>query len=281
MDTTMTRDGIYTPVGFGRAFLGQFRLLWTSGRPLLLLIGLLGLLALAGEPWVESDIARVFLTWPAWLLFLGPFWAFVVWHQEGPANRLYFWSNPVARTTNTLSRVAAGAAWLWLLYAVMLMVALLLAGLAGETAQFGMMSIQGWISLFAAPLLGYLIVSVLTVPSDYPTRWFLGLLLGIPLILSLLDEWFDIEPFLRRILVPLSHEQWGLGPTIVAPFLLGVREIKAIVEEGRAGFDPSVSSFDPATWWLAVPLWVLFWAGLVAFLATRHPDTYPRIRKSS
>ncbi|NIU77485.1 MAG: hypothetical protein GWN71_29205, partial [Gammaproteobacteria bacterium] len=46
----------------------------------------------------------------------------------------------------------------------------------GEAWQLAEIGVGGWLNFFTGPLIGYLAVSILTVPSDYPIRWFFGLL---------------------------------------------------------------------------------------------------------
>lgn len=279
METSPGREGRYEPLGFGGAFAQQFRLLWMSRRPLLMMVGFLGLLALAGEPWSDNPTARLLTLWPLWLIFVGPFWAFAVWHQEGPSNRLYFWSQPVSRTGHTMARVAAGAAWLWVLYGLLILAALVFGMFDGDAAQYGEIGFPGWLSMFVSALIGYLIISVLTVPSDYPIRWFLGFLLGVPIIISLLDEWIGLEGVVRRILTPLIDDRWGLGVTMVAPFLIELTELQRTMEGGGSGMRGQGFAFTLELWWVMMPLWVAFWVGTTALFASRHPDLFPRWRR--
>lgn len=275
----MPREGTYRPLGFGGAFLQQFRLLWMSRRPLLLMVAFLGLLALAGEPWNDSSLARLLTLWPLWLMFVGPFWAFAVWHQEGPSNRLYFWSQPVSRTGQSLARVAAGAAWLWVLYAFLILTAFVFATFDGDAGQLAEIGPHGWVSLFASPLIGYLVISVLAVPSDYPIRWFLGFLFGFPITISLLDEWAGLEDVVRTILTPLVDDRWGLGVTLIAPFLIELGEVRGLIDGGGSGMTSQDVEFTLGLWWVIMPLWIAFWAGLTALFAARHPDEFPRWRR--
>lgn len=278
MEGTMEREGSYRPIGFGKAFTEQFRLLWLSRRPLFMMLGIIGLLALFGEPWTERPEARLFSMWAVWILLAGPIWGFAVWHNEGPGNRLYFWSHPVSRTTHSLSRVAAGAAWLLVLYAALVLGAVVFAALDGDLAQFGPVGLTAWVALFTGPLIGYLLITVLTVSSDHPIRWFLGILLGVPLILSLLDEWLGLNEIMEVILRPLTSQDWGLAMTIVAPFLLAVARVHEML--GGRGSSGVGNEFDMANWWVAMPLWILFWLALVVLLARRHPDVLPRWRRA-
>lgn len=278
MEATIERVAPAHPVGFAGAVGEQVRLLWQSRRPLLMFAGLVGVLALAGEPWSESDVARLFRPFPVWLVFAGPFWGFAVWHNEGPASRLYFWSHPVSRSTHTLARVVAGAVWLVAIYAALIGAAALLALFDGNVAQLGHPGPVAWLDFFLAPLIGYLIISVLTVPSDYPIRWFLAVLLGVPITLALLDEWLGMDRFVEWLLEPLTNRTWGLAITMGGPFILALERLGATLRE-ESGPGPFERMFDPQTWWVAVALWLLFWAGLVVLLASRHPDALPRVRR--
>lgn len=278
METTMEREGTYGAYGFGKAFGEQFRLLWMSRRPLFMLVGIVGLLALFGEPWSERPTARLFSIWPFWVLLAGPIWAFALWHKEGPADRLYFWSQPVSRTAHSLGRVAAGAAWLFVLYLALLLAGTVFGLLDGNLAQFGPVGLTAWVALFTGPLIGFLAISVLAVCSDHPIRWFLGILLAVPLLLVLLDEWLGLDYLIEVILKPISSEDWGLGTTIIAPLITAMARVHNVF------FDSGSSSvgdeFDVASWWIAMPLWILFWVGLVVLLARRHPDVFPRWRRA-
>lgn len=288
MENAVEREGTYGAVGFGKALTEQFRLLWMSRRPLFMMLGIVGFLSLFGEPWADRPapdsnswlaMSRLFTIWPIWMLLAGPIWGFAVWHNEGPGNRLYFWSHPVSRTTHSLGRLVAGIAWLFAMYIVLVLAGAAFAALDGDLAQFGVVGFTAWVALFTGPLIGYLLVSVLTVSSDYPIRWFLGLLLGVPLTLSLLDEWLGLDDVLRVILKPLTSEDWGLAMTAAAPFLTAMARVHGVFVEGRDASSVA-DAFDMANWWIAMPLWILFCFGVVVLLARRHPDVFPRWRRS-
>lgn len=280
MDATLQRTTTHEPVGFGTAFTEQFRLLWMSRRPLLMLLGMLGVLALAGEPWGDGPFARLLTPVFIWLVLIGPFWAFVVWHNEGPGNRLYFWSQPVSRTGHSLARVAAGAAWLVILYALLVLAGALFALFDGDLAHFAVPGFAAWVSLFTTPLAGYLIASILTVPSDYPIRWFLAFLFGVPIIVTFMVKAFGLGPALERWATPLLiDETWGFliamfGPAAVAGERLG--DFVAGEPTGGGGLREVV---DYGSWWLNMLLWMLLFLAIVVLLARRHPDAFPRWRR--
>lgn len=283
MEATMTHDSTaaptdgaaYQPVGFGGAVARQLRLLWKSRRPLLLALGLIGLLVLAGEPWSDQELARLLVLFPVWLAFTGPLWAFAVWYHEGPSNRLYFWAHPVSRTGHTLARLTAGLLWLWAVLLLLVAVGYVLALFDGNAEHFSAISAPGWVSLFTGPLIGYLMISVLAVASDYPIRWFLGILFGFPLLMSIFVEFLNLERPVRFLLRPLT-EMWGLPISAFAPFAVDALQAQQAVQGSPTGAE---LPYDPALWWITMPLWALFWVAVVVLVARRHPDGFPRLRR--
>lgn len=278
MDATV--NSAYTPVGFAGAFIRQFKLLWSSRRPLLLGVALLALLVLSGDPWLADPKPRLLTFWPLWLILIGPIWALAIFHNEGPSDRLYHWSLPVDRTAHTLARVAAGAAWLWIHLGLLLGAGALVAAFDGDLWQLGLISAAGWANFFTGPLLGYLLVSVLTVVSDYALRWLLGILFLVPLTLSLLVEWLGLDGMVDTLTRPLSSMDWGLMPVMVGGLGSAVNELEHAL---LAMADPGAMTRggpDVTYWWAATPLWILILAGLVALAASRHPDTLPSLRRS-
>lgn len=272
----------HRPLGFGTAFSRQFMLLWSSRRPLLLIVALLALLTLAGEPWSTDPKVRLFTIWPVWLIVIGPAWAFAVFHNEGPSNRLYHWSLPVSRTSHTLARLAAGLAWLWISYVVLIAAGAAMAGMDGALWQLGEISVAGWVNLFSGPLLGYLAVSVLTVASDFPLRWFFGIILVFPLTLSILDAWLELGALVDTILKPLTAEGWGFFLVLIGGLGGAVAELNGTLHVmENAEQNVARGSFVVEHWWLATLVWTLLIAAAVVGLASRHPDRLPRLRRSA
>lgn len=268
------------PLGFGAGFVRQFRLLWTSRRPFILAVALLALLVLAGEPWSHDPKTRLLTFSPIWLVLVGPVWAFAVFHNEGPSKRLYLWSLPVNRLQHTLARLTAGLVWLWIMYLILILAGIGMAALDGDLWQLGEVSVAGWVNLFTGPLMGYLLVSVLTVASDFPIRWFFGIIFLFPLTLSVLADWLGLDALVEQILKPLSAPDWGLFPVMIGALFESVARLDHTL---RVMADPDFSQPVHVTsvdhWWLAAPFWILLAAGLVVALASRHPDTLPRIRR--
>lgn len=267
-------------VGFTRATAHQFRLLWYTRRPLILAAGMAAIMFLAGEPWNPNPYARFLLVWPVWVAVVGPFWAFAVYHNEGPSSRLYHWSQPVPRHVHSLARLAAGAAWLLLLYVILALAGLLVASLDGDAWQFALIGAAGWANYFMAPLFGYLAISVITLLSDYPIRWFVGILFLVPMTLNFLDRWLDMDALFGWMEEPLVGS-WGLGTSIAGPLNVSWNRIMAAVAERSGETVKYTTDFDISVWWLAAPLWLLALTAVIAAIATVHPDALPRLRRRS
>lgn len=278
MEATMTRSDEYGAIGFGGAFARQFRLLWDSRRPLLLAVALLAVLVLAGDPWTNDAKMRLLTVWPVWLVIVPIIWAFAIFHNEGPSSRHYFWSQPVGRSRHTLARVAAGLAWMWIVYAVLVLGGWIFGLVDGDAWQLAEIGLAGWVNVFTGTLITYLMVSILTIPSDYPIRWFFGIIFFFPLLISLFVEWLEMDDFVRTVLKPLADESWGLGVTLVGG--MG-REVAQLDHTLRSMADPTYSgstNIDLGMWWTVTPVWTLLFVAVVVFIATRHPDRLPKLR---
>jgi hypothetical protein len=268
----------HQPIGFGAALNRQLRLLWTTRRPLLLVVAAMGVLALIGPPFIQENqmggvpVARLLPLWGVFVFLIGPIWAFAVFHNEGPDNRYYHWSHPVSRAGHTLARVAAGAIWLVAAYLVLVVAGFLFAVADGNAWQLTALPGSAWVNFFTGPLIGYLGVSAITVISDYPLRWFIGLVFLFPLVIGLTLGSMGMERVMELLAQPVVHERWGLGPTLGGAFALGAAEVLAEV----TGSAP-VRRGNPADWWLATAFWTVIVAGLTAVMSLRHPDRRPRL----
>jgi len=277
--TTTTYSREYTPVGFGGAFARQFHFLWTSRRPVILAVALLAVLVLAGDPWTADIKMRLFSPWPVWFFVVPIAWAFAVLHNEGPSNRLYFWSHPAGRTNHILARLAAGLAWLWIAYAGLIFAGWIFGLADGDAWHMTELGFTAWMSFFIGPMLVYLSVALLTVPSDYPIRWFFGIMFAVPLLVSLLVDWLDVpDSFLERVFAPLINEDWGFFSAAMGPMMRNISELETTIRV-MANPDYVGRGFDGAALWgVAMPAWVIVTVAVVAFVATRHPDTLPKWR---
>lgn len=272
--STMALQRAHEPVGFGGSLVRQFGLLWTSRRPLLLLVGTAGLMALAGEPLGSNQVARMLSTWPALGVLAGPIWALVIFHNEGPTQRLYHWSQPVSRHVHAMARVAAGAGWLLAIYAVLVLLGLTFAAIDGNGWQLAGLPVASWVNFFTGPLIGYLGVSALAVASDYPFRWLFVILFLIPLVAALVFGWLNLEHIMRTAAQPVTNADWGLGAAIGGAF--GPALVEAIT--AAADSRPMGPVSIPAFWWMATALWAAIFGGLATVLSTVHPDRMPRLR---
>ena len=191
------------------------------------------------------------------------------------SKRLYHWSQPVARHVHSLARLAAGIVWLWAAYLFLAAVAWLLAGLEGDAWQLAELSVAAWVNYLTAPVIGYLAVSLITLVSDYPIRWVVGLLFAVPITMSLLNESLGLDRLVAWLGKPLA-EAWGLAPVMLAPMTRSMRQVARVLDP--AGDGAGMLALDASLWWAAMPLWLLLFVGLAVLLATRHPDVFPRWR---
>jgi hypothetical protein len=278
MESTTSSERTHAPVGFAGAFSHEFKLLWTSRRPLLLVLAGLGLLAIAGRPWDTGPLARLFMVWPVFTVVIGPVWAFAVLHNEGPSHRLYHWSQPVVRHVHSLARIAAGLAWLWIGYGLVAAAAFAFATAEGNVWQLQELGGLAWLNLFTGALLGYLAVSVLTLTSDYPIRWFFGLLFLVPLSLGLLTQWFGLPQLASTLARPITDSAWGLGLALVgamgdATFRVTQAAMGVAVTDGPS----RPLSAEPTSWVLATLLWTVILGTAVVVAAVVHPDRRPQL----
>lgn len=272
-------ESIHRPLGFGAAFTRQFGLLWTSRRPLLLGVALLGLLVLGGEPWADDPKTRLLTLWPIWLIVIGPVWAIAVFYNEGPSQRLYHWSLPVGRLQHTAARLAAGVVWMWILFGVLIGAGAVMGAMDGDLWQFGEIKAAGWVNFFTGPLLGYLAVSVLTVASDYPLRWSFGIMFGFPLLMSTLQAWLGLDEVVETLLKPLGSLDWGLFPVMLGGLGGSVAELQHTLAVMADPQYVSRGGISVEYWWTATPLWILLFVAIVLAVASRHPDKFLRLRR--
>lgn len=276
MEATMQTHKGSEPMDAVDSFARQFRLLWTSRRPIMLLVAVLGLLALIGPPFIDTDmqVARLLPIW--WVLVLiGPVWAFAVFNNEGPGNRMYHWSQPVPRWIHSLARVAAGAAWLVVVYVVLLGAGLLFGAMDGNAWQYFQLPVAAWANFFTGPLIGYLGVSILAVISDHPIRWFFGLVFLLPLVMGLVLNALGLDRVMEVLAQPVTHSQWGLGQALAGAFGSSAMSVMA---EAIGMAEQAMPEFRG--WWVAMGLWLVLFGGLTVLVSTRHPDTLPRLRWS-
>lgn len=261
------------PLGFAGAVTRQFALLWVSRRPPLLALGMFAIVMLI-EVW-PSPLARLVKAWPFWLVLVGPVWALAVWHKEEPSSRRYMWSQPVDRAVHSLARVAAGLGWLWIACVALVGLGYLVALFDGNAGQLGHLGVASWVSLFTAPVIGYLAVSCLTVASDYPMRWLMGILLGPPLVLGVLDAWLGFADRMLAAVRPVAA--WGITSVLVGPWTTDANRILVALEAADSA--KIRFAFVESTWWMATILWAVGFGMVLFVLASRHPDGFHRRRR--
>ncbi len=280
MEATMTYSSEHEAVSFGGAFVRQFRFLWAARRPLLLAVAILAVLVLAGEPWTVDAKMRLLLVWPVWVFVVPVFWAFAVFHNEGPSSRYYFWAQPTGRAGHTMARLAAGLAWMWIMYAVLILAGWVFGLADGNAWQMGEIGFAGWLNMFTGPLLIYLAIAILTVPSDYPIRWFFGIIFAIPLLVSMFEDWLSArQELMEQVFAPLVNENWGYFTTAAGAMVKDISRLDVTIRQMSDPMYTGGHVWDGAQLWgVATPIWILVLVGIVAFIATRHPDTLPKWR---
>lgn len=261
--------------GFLDAVRIQVRFIWRTRRPLWLLGGLIGVMLLAVM--IRTPTARVLKFWPIWFLFVGPTWAFSVWHEESPSRRRYLWTQPVDRTQHTLARVGVGLGWLWVMFSLMVGLGVLVAIADGNVAQLSGVSFAGWVNLFVAVSAGYVVASWFTVALDEPLRWLLGLLLLPTLLLTLLNEQIgSVSSVVGKSFEVLALSEFGPLQAFFGPWVYEMASLAGSLR-GR----PSPPAEPAADWWIAWPIWMVVVCAILWIIARMHPDRLMRLRGRS
>lgn len=155
-----------------------------QGRTLLLLqrrdfliVGLLGASLVALAMWgtfsqeftkeVVAPFGSLFLP----LIPVGALWPLGVWRHDGPSERGYFWSLPVARAPHTFLRVGIGWVQLMGICLGAMLVSVGMAALFASRIPQAELVFTLWYLPPAAATLAYLLVSVPAVLLDAPVRW--------------------------------------------------------------------------------------------------------------
>ena len=150
----------------------QFNLIDMSKRFPLLVAALAGAAALGMR--FQINVAEgVFPFGP--LLIVSVVWPLLVWRGESPAQRTYHRTMPVNGIVHDLLKVAAGAAWLMLGIALILLVYMVSALLRDGALLLFELSPVAYLNFFTGPLLIYLLVSMIPILSNKPIEWIIGL----------------------------------------------------------------------------------------------------------
>jgi hypothetical protein len=196
--TTTTLDGVRATApavrkpALSAALRAQLVLLWRMRRVAFLFALLFGALAL-----IEFIVWRlnpnnvtstgVVAEMLSLLVVAGGVWSLLVWRDEEPAKRHYHWSLPVDVTAHDAVRVAAGAAWLVAALLAFWAAVFVLAAVHGEVAYLRQLGTGQLLSFVLVPLLTYTLVSVLTVGTDRPLHWIVGLYFGLVIVMITAD----------------------------------------------------------------------------------------------
>lgn len=150
----------------------QFDLIDSSKRFPLLLAALAGAAAVGMR--FQMNLAEgVFPYAP--LLIVSVVWPLLVWRGEAPAQRTYHRTMPVNGIAHDLLKVAAGAVWLMLGIALILLVYLVTALLRDGAILLFELTPVAYLNFFTGPLLIYLLVSIIPILSNKPIEWIIGL----------------------------------------------------------------------------------------------------------
>lgn len=204
-----------------RVFRQQLKLIHQAGASSLgmLVMGGAALLFLGMDPRIaELTFPHDYL--PLTGLLLGAL-AFppLVWRGQGPRHRNYHRALPVDQLTHDLLKIGAGAVYLMLSVALVLIPLLITALLSPMSGLVTGPSMLVWLNFFTGPLIVYLLVSCVPVLTDRPLEWMVGLTAGFVGITVLADTY---------ALVPLQ----GLIDLMMrGPFGLSVALNGAYVEQ--------------------------------------------------
>ena len=181
---------------------------------------------------IDEGAVAVALAGAAALVW-GFFWPFRVWRAEKPQRRGYHWAMPLDRRVHDLLRVGAGLVLLPAITAIFVVLAVVISSIFGNTAVFPSWGGLFWLTMFASPLVIYLLVSIPAVGSRHPSAWLWGTL-GVGVALFSLLQTFGLvgllAPFLELLVGrfglftilggPLVSEFAGWGSHPAGPWAL-------------------------------------------------------------
>ncbi len=153
-------------------------------------------------------------------------WPPLVWRGQGPTRRNYHRTLPVDQFTHDMLKIGAGALWLMLGIAVVLLPLLVAANLS--TTLRGLVtgpSLLVWVNFFTGPLIVYLLLSCIPMLTDRPLEWMLGLTAGF-VGLTMLADTYDLA--LKNAIDVIMRSELGLvnalnGAYVEQPWLTYVR----------------------------------------------------------
>src|SRR5688500_2607130 len=245
MSDTMTLQRVPS---LRRVALQQVKLIDQAKR-FTLLIALLAMASVAGQlPFDYRDPSGFFPLTS--LIFATLVWPLLVWHDEKPSRRAYHRFLPVDHLEHDLLKVGAGAGFLIVANALILTTLAVVATAAGLGKLVSEITLPVWVNFFTAPLIIYLLFSVIPILVERPIEWMIGTVLGFAAI--------------------------GMAANASSPPIRGLFE--AIVVDGAYGFQsaltgayfahswtdswasPQVAGPTPDTqqWMMATYIWLVF-----------------------
>lgn len=232
----------------------QMRLVMLKRRRELLLLGgaaaLAAFLRLTGAfPADSVSFARFFAASSLLPLvtFVALLWPGGVWSGEGPGDRAYHWSLPVARPAHDLTRLGAGAAWYLVIVALGLGIGLLTVYLGWGRAT-PLTRVEVPVAAVLTTVLAYLAGSVPTLFSGHPYRWIFGTYAGGGLALMLSEVVAE-----KQLLAAWLHE--GLRSVTVGDYGF----MSAFEAPVRIAAAPGFDGAGGAPWGC-----LLLWTGVAA-----------------
>lgn len=242
----------------------QLRLLRRKRRRELLLLGL----ALAAVAFLRLSEAfqpqgltfeAFFVTTPIAALvgLLALVWPAGVWYGEGPGDRGYHWSLPVARPVHDLTRVGVGAFWLFVVLILGFLTGLAVGWLVWGYAP-GVPSGEVLAATFLSLLLSYLLGSVPALVSEHPLRWILGVFVGASVFRMAAEGLALWKPSLE-VLADGAAALWG-PPYGLEAALSAPRHLVLLPQAPRT---------EP---WAALFLWLVIALAAVLVVANLHVE---------
>ena len=172
-----------------RVMLAQFRMIDASRRFTLLLAALASgaVVPLMVYGAVVPEFILPFIS----VVIASVVWPVLVWRGEGPRARMYHRILPVNHVTHDLLKVAAGAAWLFVGMAIILLGMIMSVLLSDWPGVIAHLSPSFFVSYFSSALLVYLLVSIVPILTNRPLEWMFGISVGYA-GLNMLDATYNV-----------------------------------------------------------------------------------------
>jgi hypothetical protein len=185
----------------------------------------------------------------------------LVWRGQGPTQRNYHRTLPVDHLTHDLLKIAAGAVWLMLGIAIVLIP--LLVSAASSSVLTGLLEASPlvWVNFFTGPLIAYLLISCVPMLTNRPLEWLVGLFAGMTGV-QVFATTYGVFP-IDELLDTIVRGNGGLAIALYGayneePWLQHVNVLYHQVE-------PDYTSWIGATLlWLVIGVGAVCWASHIA-----------------